>query len=130
MLSALRRCSASIPRSLVVASSTTSSARAAASRTSVFTAKCFRPVALRTLHQSVKWQQYQNATAERQVDEEDDHTPTPPSGEELITKFADLETKGLIDRNVIQAITRNMGLETMTEVQSATINEALKGNDV
>jgi ATP-dependent RNA helicase MSS116 len=47
-----------------------------------------------------------------------------------VTKFAELETRGLVDGNVIRALTVNMGLETMTEVQSATIHEALKGVDM
>ena len=51
---------------------------------------------------------------------------------EFITEFADLKTKGLIDPTIIRNITepRRMGLTTMTEVQSQTINEMLGGTDV
>ena len=51
---------------------------------------------------------------------------------ELITKFADLQKHELIDgtliRNIVSPV--RMGLETMTEVQSQTINQMLQGDDV
>ena len=47
-----------------------------------------------------------------------------------ITKFRDLADKGYVDPVIIDTITKKMGLETMTQVQSLTINEALKGVDV
>lgn len=48
----------------------------------------------------------------------------------LISKFAELDGAGLIDPTVVRTITQKMKLETMTEVQSRTLNEALKGKDV
>jgi ATP-dependent RNA helicase MSS116 len=47
-----------------------------------------------------------------------------------ITKFDQLIEQELVHRNVVNAITGNMGLDTMTEVQSKTINETLDGIDV
>ncbi|KAJ5578578.1 ATP-dependent RNA helicase [Penicillium hispanicum] len=49
-----------------------------------------------------------------------------------ITKFEDLNTRGLIDPMIIRNITHpsRMGLTTMTEVQTRTVNEMLKGEDV
>ncbi|KAJ5167350.1 ATP-dependent RNA helicase [Penicillium canariense] len=51
---------------------------------------------------------------------------------ELITEFADLQEKGLIDPSIIRNITHpgRMGLKTMTEVQSQTISQMLGGDDV
>lgn len=51
---------------------------------------------------------------------------------ELITEFADLKTKGLIDPTIVRNITHpdRMGLTTMTEVQSQTINQMLQGDDM
>ncbi|KAJ5925961.1 ATP-dependent RNA helicase [Penicillium verhagenii] len=51
---------------------------------------------------------------------------------ELITKFADLQTNELIDKMIIRNITdpSRMGLETMTPVQSETIHQMLKGDDI
>ncbi|KAF3491244.1 uncharacterized protein GIQ15_00761 [Arthroderma uncinatum] len=51
-------------------------------------------------------------------------------GEELITEFAELGEKGVVDPRVIGAITQGMGLKTMTEVQVHTINESIQGADM
>jgi ATP-dependent RNA helicase MSS116, mitochondrial len=56
--------------------------------------------------------------------------PFSAHAEGLATKFEDLETRGLVHPNVVNTITKYMNLETMTEVQSRTINEALKGADM
>ncbi|KAJ5088658.1 ATP-dependent RNA helicase, partial [Penicillium angulare] len=50
----------------------------------------------------------------------------------LITKFADLQRHELVDGTLIRNITSpvRMGLETMTDVQSQTINQMLQGTDV
>lgn len=57
---------------------------------------------------------------------------TEPAEQALITEFADLETNGLIDPSIIRNITHptRMGLKTMTEVQTQTINQMLNGDDV
>ncbi|PPJ54750.1 hypothetical protein CBER1_04033 [Cercospora berteroae] len=49
---------------------------------------------------------------------------------EPVAKFTDLASKNIIHPNVIRAITNDMGIDTMTEVQQRTIHEALKGQDV
>ena len=63
---------------------------------------------------------------------------SPPSDSQIdhaaamgpVTKFRDLATRGQVDKRIVDTLTRNMGLETMTQVQSLTITEALKGVDV
>lgn len=56
-----------------------------------------------------------------------------PENEELeassITKFQQLADQQLVHRNVIDSIT-NMGITDMTDVQVATINQALRGTDM
>jgi ATP-dependent RNA helicase MSS116 len=54
------------------------------------------------------------------------------SQQEIITEFADLQTSGLISPSLIRNITapNRMGLKTMTDVQSQTINQMLQGVDV
>ncbi|KAI4658253.1 uncharacterized protein J4E92_009099 [Alternaria infectoria] len=47
-----------------------------------------------------------------------------------VTEFQDLATRGLVHPNLINTITRQMKLTTMTDVQSRTINEALSGVDI
>ncbi|KAL8832667.1 MAG: hypothetical protein Q9191_000120 [Dirinaria sp. TL-2023a] len=63
---------------------------------------------------------------------------TPPSDKQSpgeaqngpITRFDDLLDRGLVCDTVVKTLTKDMGLETMTEVQSMTIHEALKGVDL
>lgn len=47
-----------------------------------------------------------------------------------ITEFQELEDQGLVQHEIVQAITKDMRLSTMTPVQSLTIAETLKGIDV
>ncbi|KAI5302407.1 hypothetical protein KEM56_000722 [Ascosphaera pollenicola] len=49
--------------------------------------------------------------------------------ENQVTKFQDLVDKGLVSSKVIDVITRDMGLETLTDVQRQTINATLDGTD-
>lgn len=57
------------------------------------------------------------------------NTPPPPAGAP-VTRFTELEERGLVCKTVVRTLTSGMRLETMTEVQSKTINETLKGIDV
>ena len=47
-----------------------------------------------------------------------------------ITKFAELAERNLVAKNVVDTLTKGMGLETMTEVQALTIEKSLKGGDM
>ena len=47
-----------------------------------------------------------------------------------ITRFEDLAKRGMVCQTVVDTITKQMGLETMTQVQSLTISESLKGQDM
>lgn len=47
-----------------------------------------------------------------------------------VTKFQELEDLEMVHSNIIFEITQNMKLHTMTEVQIATINQALQGTDI
>ena len=70
--------------------------------------------------------------------EQEVHSQPSPSDHQMkeatkhgpVTKFKDLAERGMVCRTVIDTITKDMGLETMTQVQSMTINETLKGIDV
>ncbi len=46
-----------------------------------------------------------------------------------ITRFEDLDKLG-IDERIIQSVTRGMGYDNMTEVQSKTVGPALTGKDM
>ena len=70
--------------------------------------------------------------------EQEVHSQHPPSDAQInqatehgpVTKFKELAQRGMVCKTVVDTITRDMGLETMTPVQSLTINESLKGIDV
>ncbi|KAL2042361.1 hypothetical protein N7G274_004850 [Stereocaulon virgatum] len=47
-----------------------------------------------------------------------------------VTEFQELAHRGMVSDTVVRTLTRDMGLKTMTTVQSLTINETLKGIDV
>ncbi|KAI0171881.1 DEAD-domain-containing protein [Hypoxylon sp. FL1284] len=65
-----------------------------------------------------------SAAASPQIETRESSSPP-----ETVTKFADLTRLG-VNQAIVQAITDDMGYETMTEVQSKTINPALKGTDL
>lgn len=48
----------------------------------------------------------------------------------MVTKFQQLADLNMVSPVVVKTLTADMGLETMTQVQSLTINETLKGIDV
>ncbi|KAK3990094.1 P-loop containing nucleoside triphosphate hydrolase protein [Cladorrhinum sp. PSN332] len=54
---------------------------------------------------------------------------SPASSNGLITKFGELGSVG-VHHALVDAITRGMGYENMTEVQSMTISPALSGKDI
>ena len=73
--------------------------------------------------------------AARVVEAEIEQTPSDNQTKEAIqhgpvTKFQELSDRSMVCDTLVKTITRDMGLETMTQVQSMTINETLKGIDV
>ena len=95
---------------------------------------------------SVKWNQQQSAAVSSEYEEaaaeeelsQQVHAQEPPSDSQIngatmqgpVTKFKDLATQGLVCQTVVDTITNDMRLETMTQVQSLTLNESLKGTDM
>ena len=70
--------------------------------------------------------------------EQETFSQTPPSDSQIkqavqhgpVTKFKELAERGMVCQTVVDTITKGMGLETMTQVQSLTINKSLKGQDM
>ena len=66
------------------------------------------------------------------------YSQKPPSGAHStraeqhgpVTRFEDLAKGGMVCQTIVDTITKKMGLETMTQVQSLTISESLKGRDM
>ncbi|KAB8238302.1 hypothetical protein ETB97_010871 [Aspergillus alliaceus] len=67
-----------------------------------------------------------SAAAEAQAQSTAPQTDQP----ERLSDFKQLGDQGLVDPIIIRTITKNMGIKTMTDVQSMTIQETLKGNDM
>lgn len=84
------------------------------------------PAAFPQIHRSlhVSATRFQAAEAQAVASEEEPATP------QRLTEFADLASHGLVDKKIIDQITRFMKIKTMTDVQSMTINETLQGDDV
>ena len=53
-----------------------------------------------------------------------------PAETPVAARFDELGKNGLVCDTVVSTLTKTMGLETMTPVQSMTMNETLKGDDV
>ncbi|KAF2170056.1 hypothetical protein M409DRAFT_64430 [Zasmidium cellare ATCC 36951] len=121
MRRAFQTCSRSIPRSITSLTTSRAAQQCLRSSPTTHNAASRAPLAIRSLHQTTKLRQ-QAATQEAES--------SAASGNATITKFEELEQKGIVHPNVVRTLTKEMGLETMTEVQTATINSALKGTDI
>jgi ATP-dependent RNA helicase MSS116 len=122
MFGALRRCPARLSRSFSTAAISSGPVRVSAFRaTSALRIPSSRlaRVSIAGFHHSTKWQQI--AAAE----EEETGSSDGP-----VTEFSELARRGLVHPNIINTITKQMRLTTMTDVQTATINEALSGVDM
>lgn len=113
---AISRCSASLTRSLFAA---TSINRLTSRITSAHATRSY-PIAynaVRSLHASSTLRQ--EAAAAQATPESD-----------VITRFEQLGQQNVLHPTIVQTLTQNMGLDTMTEVQSRTISQAIKGTDI
>lgn len=143
MLTAVRRGPASIARTVLFPS--TSRRCLQSLTTGISCPKSFkpRPTSAFRAFSTIKPNR-QRAALNAREDEIDDeieeevHSQRPPSDAQIddatllgpVTTFQGLSERGLVCNTVVDTITKNMGLTTMTQVQSLTINETLKGIDV
>ncbi|KAF7870209.1 uncharacterized protein EAF02_009399 [Botrytis sinoallii] len=121
MFSVCRRGPASISRALRAVPSTIRIPSTRPSTLSLISQKTSLPVLeSRWLHVSSASQLQSAATQEAAVVQEN----------KVINRFDELTKYGLVHPNVVNEITQTMKLETMTEVQTLTINKALQGHDI
>ena len=66
-------------------------------------------------------------TSDEQTQSEDF---APDTGDGPVTRFAELAERAMVSKTIVNTVTEAMRLDTMTPVQSATISETLKGDDV
>jgi ATP-dependent RNA helicase MSS116 len=127
MFGAFRRCPATLSRNLSSAVAVSRVLRVPLSRTPTtlrVPATRLANASVAGFHHSARWQQIAAQEQEQANASEEAHEP------ELITEFKELATRGLVHPNIINTITKQMRIETMTDVQTRTINEALSGVDV
>ncbi|CAD6445782.1 c6d9b6ad-aaf7-4bfd-8912-4ed2c9670287 [Sclerotinia trifoliorum] len=121
MFSACRRGPASISRALRAVPSTIRIPSTRPSTLSLISQKSsISALESRWLHVSSVSQLQNVATKEAAIIQEN----------KVINRFDELTKYGLVHPNVINEITDTMKLETMTEVQTMTINQALQGTDI
>ncbi|TGO50799.1 hypothetical protein BOTNAR_0379g00110 [Botryotinia narcissicola] len=121
MFSVCRRGPASISRALRAVPSTILIPSTRPSTLSLISQKTSLPVLeSRWLHVSSASQLQSVATQEAAVVQEN----------KVINRFDELSKYGFVHPNVVNEITQTMKLETMTEVQTLTINQALQGHDI
>lgn len=126
MFGALRRCPATLARNISTATVSSRVLRTCLSQSSTalripLQTSRLANASFAGFHHSAKWQQIaaEEAEAEQSIKEDGP-----------VTEFKDLATRGLVHPNLINTITKQMRLTTMTDVQTRTINEALSGVDV
>ena len=125
MLGAFRRCPASLPKSLSTAALSSRAVRSPLLQCSSalrVSAPRVSNVTVAAFHESAKWRQ--NAAVAESTGQ------TYEANDGPVTRFADLAKRGLVHPAIVRTITDKMKLETMTDVQTRTINEALSGVDV
>lgn len=102
------------------------------------------PIVTRPFTGASQWRRYAAASAAVEDEaiegeiEQEVFSQTPPTDAQInravqhgpVTKFKDLAERGMVCQTVVDTITKDMGLETMTQVQSLTMNESLKGKDM
>lgn len=95
-------------------------------------------IAARPLSYTTPFRQHAAARALEPEIEQETNAQQPPSDQQIkeaiphgpVTKFQGLSDRKMVCDTLVKTITKDMGLETMTQVQSMTINETLKGIDV
>lgn len=145
MLNAVRRGPASVILSIPFLLNTVHPGASSFPRTRSCSPQIAAYVPTRNLQISRQWRQAAAAASATSEDvaveaevEQEDKAKRPPSDFQInedirsgpVTAFKDLSKRKMVCQTVVDTLTKDMGLETMTQVQSMTINETLKGIDV
>ena len=80
--------------------------------------------------QSAARREYEEEEEVESVVETDDLQSEPAADHGPVTEFKDLTNNGLVCKTLVDTLVQDMGMKTMTPVQSLTIHESLKGGDM
>ncbi len=136
MLVATRRGPASIARCLRFSSTSLSSNLARSWRTSYLITPLSSVSFFRAFNTSSAWRQeaaVRGVKTQQDGDVDKESVEKPPQTQAQygpVTKFVELAERNMVTKTIVTTIVRDLKLETMTHVQSLTINETLKGIDV
>lgn len=138
MFVAVRRGPASIAKCLRLPSTSSTSSNLALSwKNGYFVTRLASTPALRAFNTAPPWRQeaavrapQYNQNGDAAEEESEPKSPRAKAEYGPVTKFAELGERNMVCQTVVDTITRGMKLDTMTHVQSLTINETLKGIDV
>lgn len=146
MLNIARRGPSSVARSLSSLSNCSRCSRPAYTRNlHRCLPRLISPITARPFGSSSQWRRSYAASAAAVEDEaiegeieQEVSSQTRPSDAQInravrhgpVTKFKELAERGMVCQTVVDTITKDMGLETMTQVQTLTITESLKGLDM
>lgn len=83
---------------------------------------------VRALHATSRWRNIPAVAVQEHIEAEDSSLQGTGS-EPFVTEFADLAKQNLVCDTLVRALTQDMKLQTMTPVQSQTINVTLRGSD-
>jgi ATP-dependent RNA helicase MSS116 len=130
MFNICRRGPASISKAFRAAAPTTRIPSTRPSTLSLSGQTTVRPtIEARWLHVSSRLTNEAVAQRSSQRFAEDGSIEQPAQFKE-ITKFQELIDQEMVHANVVEEITKGMGHQTMTEVQTMTINQGLQGTDM
>lgn len=137
MFVAVRRGPASIAKCLQLSPAFSTSSNLALSwRNPYLITRLSSNPAIRAFNTASAWKQeaaVQIPKYSQNGDEENESTRKPPQNKARygpVTRFAELGEREMVCKTIVDTVTKSMGLDTMTHVQSLTINETLKGIDV
>ncbi|KAF9700468.1 hypothetical protein EKO04_001367 [Ascochyta lentis] len=128
MFGAFRRCPATLSRGLSQAAVSSKVLRTPLTRT--WAALRIPSSRIAGFHHSARWQEIAHEVEAEQAVAHEAKAEQAIAEDGPATTFAELATRGLVHPNIVNTITRQMKIETMTDVQQRTINEALSGVDV
>jgi ATP-dependent RNA helicase MSS116, mitochondrial len=84
----------------------------------------------RSFHTTLPRRSY--AQAQEDETEYSSSAPSPPTSSQAtgpVTRFSELAERGLVHENIVKTLTASMRIDTMTDVQTKTINQTLNGID-
>ena len=128
MQRALRRCSSSLGRTITPRSSCYRYPRLLPSLSNISSLRTLSPTSAPAF--SIRCFQTSTRLAQDGINATSDNAGSVQQDGGPATTFQQLGERGLIHPNLLRSLTQDMGLHTMTDIQTLTIHKGLKGVDM